>query len=696
MRTKIASVSLAVVAFSALTLLAACGGGSSSGNGGGSAPSSGNGASLVISVYPATASVPASQQAQVQFTAFLASQSGATFTWSVNGGSSNGTISSTGLYTPPSSVPSPATVTVTATDTSATNEIGTATVTLVAASGVIVSPAALAIPAGATQTFTAEANGTAIASPTWSVNGTAGGNATVGTITAGGVYTAPLTPPAGASVTITATSGAGTGTATANVVYSNASLNGSYAFSYAGQDSGGPLAVAGSFAASSTTGQITGLEDYNSLNLGVPAQAVPISGMYTVNPDGTGTASLTDNELSQTETWQFTLGPGSAGSSAQHVILVRFDSSATGSGAMDQQNLAQLGVSSFSGTYVFGLSGFDVNLAPLEFAGRFNASGGVIPAGSGEQDINDAGFTQASADISLNGSYTADLNNPGTGRGIVTLVNSSSVYPCSCGFSFYMVDSTHLKVVEIDESAALAGDFYLAPSTAPGSYSLANLNGHYAFTFGGADLSNDFAYAQGGVMVSNGSGGITGGEIDTNDGGSAQLARSLTATNYTVDANLGRIAVPLTFGGRTINFAAYQAANGSLEVISLDPTLMSSGLAFAQTSTAAPASNVAINLTGIVNSSGNEEDVVGQFTIPSSGSLIGNIAINNSGSTASGVTLNTGSTLGAPDSNGRGTGTIQTHLATFPLAYYAVDGNTTLLFETDSSRTVLGTLAKQF
>lgn len=696
MRTKIASVSLSVVAVTALTLLAACGGGSNSGNGGGSAPSSGSGASLVISVYPATASVPASQQAQVQFTAFLASQSGATFSWSVNGGSGNGTISATGLYTPPSSVPSPAAVTITATDTSATNEIGTATVTLGSASGVIVSPAALAIPAGATETFTATASGAPVTSATWSVNGTAGGSATVGTITAAGVYTAPLTPPAGASVTITATGGAGTGTATANVVYSNASLNGSYAFSYAGQDSGGPLAVAGSFAATSTTGQITGLEDYNSLNLTVPAQAVPISGMYTVNPDGTGTASLTDNDLGQTETWQFTLGPGSAGSSAQHVVLVRFDTSATGSGAMDQQNTAQLGISSFSGTYVFGLSGFDVNIAPLEFAGRFNASGGVIPPGSGEEDINDAGITQTTSDISLNGSYAADLNHPGTGRGIVTLGNSSSVYPCTCGFSFYMVDSTHLKVVEIDESAALAGDFYIAPATAPGSYLLANVNGHYAFTLGGADLRNDFAYAQGGVMISNGSGGITGGEIDINDGGTTQLARSLTATNYTVDANLGRISLPLAFGGNTINFAAYQATNGSLEMVSLDPTLLTSGLAFAQTSTAALGSNMASNLTGIVNSSGNEDDVAGELTVPSSGNLAGNIAINASGNTASGVTLNTGSTVGMPDSNGRGTATIQTHLATFPLAYYTVDGNTTLLFETDSSRVMTGLLSKQF
>jgi len=43
---------------------------------------------------------------------FTANQS---VTWAVTGGSANGTISGTGLYTPPAVVPNPATVTVTAT-----------------------------------------------------------------------------------------------------------------------------------------------------------------------------------------------------------------------------------------------------------------------------------------------------------------------------------------------------------------------------------------------------------------------------------------------------------------------------------------------------------------------------------------------------------------------------------------------------
>jgi uncharacterized protein (DUF1800 family) len=69
----------------------------------------------------------------------------------------------------------------------------------------VVSPSSAALRGGDTQPFSASEGGT-MTSPavTWSVNGVAGGNATVGTITSSGVYVAPEFPPAGGSVAITA------------------------------------------------------------------------------------------------------------------------------------------------------------------------------------------------------------------------------------------------------------------------------------------------------------------------------------------------------------------------------------------------------------------------------------------------------------------------------------------------------------
>src|ERR1700736_534663 len=70
---------------------------------------------------------------------------------------------------------------------------------------VTVSPTTVSVRAGSTKLFTAVLHG--VSGPiSWTVNGTAGGNATVGTISATGLFTAPLANP-GTALTIRATAG---------------------------------------------------------------------------------------------------------------------------------------------------------------------------------------------------------------------------------------------------------------------------------------------------------------------------------------------------------------------------------------------------------------------------------------------------------------------------------------------------------
>jgi uncharacterized protein (DUF1800 family) len=71
-----------------------------------------------------------------------------------------------------------------------------------------VSPATATVRAGSQQQFSATVTGSTNQNVTWSVNGTAGGSATTGTITAQGMYTAPATLPNPNTVSITATSAA--------------------------------------------------------------------------------------------------------------------------------------------------------------------------------------------------------------------------------------------------------------------------------------------------------------------------------------------------------------------------------------------------------------------------------------------------------------------------------------------------------
>jgi hypothetical protein len=88
---------------------------------------------------------------------------------------------------------------------------------------VSVMPSAANVRAGATQNFTASVTGTTNQNVNWSVNGVAAGNATAGTISASGLYTAPASLPNSNAITIGATSAANSSaSATSNVTLWNA------------------------------------------------------------------------------------------------------------------------------------------------------------------------------------------------------------------------------------------------------------------------------------------------------------------------------------------------------------------------------------------------------------------------------------------------------------------------------------------
>jgi hypothetical protein len=694
MRNYIGRLLRAAVVVTGPVFLAACGGGGS----GTVQPTPTPSAAGPITIYPGTVNVPVGEQAQ--FRAFLASAPTATFTWTVSSG--GGTIdSSSGLYTAPASIPSPATVTITATSSSAK---GTAVVMVVAApaGGLALNPAAVVVPAGGSFQFSATSNGNPV-TPTWQVAGITLGDSIHGTIGPSGNYAAPLTPPPGGSTTVTALSGGNSATATVVVVFANASLNGQYAFSYSGQDSKGPLFVAGSFAADPSTAAISGIEDYNS-TAQTPVAASPVSGTYSVNPDGTATATLTDTAAGGSETWDLTLVASPQGQTAPRALLVRFDTTATGSGEADAQNPTQFVLGSFYQNYAFNLSGSDGNGKPLEIAGILHADGvGIIGLNLCEDDISDAGTnTEAAADTTLHGVFAASANLASNGRGtmqliigpnseITTIADTAVTY----SFAFYIVDSTHLKVVETDAktTAQLAGDLFSAPNT-DGAFSDSILQGNYAFTLNGSNPSGTRAYAIGGILLTNGTGSVTSGELD----GSLGEDLTLTTASYTVDTSLGRILFTLTIGGTTRYFAGYPTSNGTLEMIELDTDLQASGTADLQTSTGIPQGSFAFNLTSDANTNAfAEEDVIGQMAVPA-GVLIplGNVDINDKGTLTTGTPIEDTSTIVAPDTDGRGTTILNTKPANYALAYYVVSDTSALVIENDGARVAAGMIARQF
>jgi hypothetical protein len=73
---------------------------------------------------------------------------------------------------------------------------------------VAVCPASTSVQQGSTETLAATLANTSDTGVSWEVNGVAGGNATVGTVSSTGVYTAPATVPSPATVSVTAVSAA--------------------------------------------------------------------------------------------------------------------------------------------------------------------------------------------------------------------------------------------------------------------------------------------------------------------------------------------------------------------------------------------------------------------------------------------------------------------------------------------------------
>jgi len=163
-------------------------------------------------------------------------------------------------------------------------------------------------------------------------------------------------------------------------------------------------------------------------------------------------------------------------------------------------------------------------------------------------------------------------------------------------------------------------------------------------------------------------------------------------------------------GGGNLEYAVYQTSQGSAVMIELDPTAISTGVAYEQSTTAAlAAGNFAMNLAGqglfYKNSASYQQNVEGQLTL----SFVGNLDINIFGNQPfqSDPVTATGSSFVAPNATtGRGTASPVSTApfilnatnpdATYNLVYYTIDPNTALLFDQDTNFLLTGILARQF
>ena len=176
---------------------------------------------------------------------------------------------------------------------------------------VTVAPATASVPLGEPQTFTATVSNAANTAVSWSVNGIPGGNATVGTIDAGGVYTAPANLPAPASVSVQATSAADNSKTSASLVTITSDisvsvspeampveLGASRPFSATVNSAGNPnRAVTWMLSGSGCTGAACGTVDssgtYTAPQIFISPPSVSLTAISVADPSKSATGTIT-------------------------------------------------------------------------------------------------------------------------------------------------------------------------------------------------------------------------------------------------------------------------------------------------------------------------------------------------------------------------------------------------------------------
>jgi len=303
-----------------------------------------------VGISPTTAALQVGKS--LTFSATVTGPADTSVSWQVNGvdngNTTVGTIEpgdkDTAVYTAPAQVPSPATVTVTAISNSDPTKSASAQVTISTAppnlANVSISPTSATVQAGHSFDFTAGVTGISDTSIIWEVGlqpgpSQPGGNANLGTVTTGGMYTAPPQLPSVNTVYVTAASQAQPSrTASATVTLTPPSINSvtiSLSPSSTSVDAGGNTQFkvsVGNTTNTSVTWEVSGVTNGNStvgtitpvtgssttVNYDAPAvvpaaNPVIITAIPNADPSISATASVT---ILQPPTIIVTVSPASA------------------------------------------------------------------------------------------------------------------------------------------------------------------------------------------------------------------------------------------------------------------------------------------------------------------------------------------------------------------------------------------------
>jgi len=491
--------------------------------------------------------------------------------------------------------------------------------------------------------------------------------------------------------------------------FSNASLQGQYAFAMSGVDavSGAYVARVGSFEADGHGNVTGGLEDVLNLSNAVPASQISLtSGTYRILPNGKGSITLN----------------ASSGGSLQLSVclksnaegfLVQVDGAAATSGSLSLQTPADFAAGFLNGKYVFDFSGRSFAGATpsvISLIGQFAADGNGNVTG-GVMDVNDSAFAPTGAMPVAAATYQLDSNGNGTNFGRGTIALNERTY------AFYVVDNAHIRMLEEDAQGGTQGEAVLQAGAIPTQNSA--FQGSFVFLSEGFLTKGNFGpLGRAGRFTADGSGGISKITFDQNiNGNNAHVSQtsSISSATYSMDTNnAGSGRGTFTFHNSsvgTLTFVFYLSAPGKAVVQDVSTTSAGDGLMLAQTAgpftTSSLAGNYILNWTGIqlVSPSPFQEDFIGQGaqSTATGSNFSGEVDYVELGlnSTNNGATLGTGIS-GTLTITADGTqnnaykiafGSSSPFTINF-LAYFA-DNQTVLMLCSDNTRTTGGLAVQQ-
>jgi hypothetical protein len=477
--------------------------------------------------------------------------------------------------------------------------------------------------------------------------------------------------------------------------FTNASLTGQYALEMSGTDLNGSfIARVCSFTADGAGNISAAVEDVNDAGSFNIVQFT--GGTYTIGTDGRGVLTLTGGAGAG-------LQLSIALSSTTSGFAVQTDENATTAGSFDTQTASAFSLPSITGPYAFDASGGDANLAPFTIVGQFAANGGggvtggVLDFNAGSQSAPSGPQTIPASTISTDATFGAS-----NGRGTITLDGLT--------FVFYIVDGSHLKILEEDANGVTVGDAFAQTGTIPTQ--AAGLTGTFSFLVGGAAVTGNFgSIARAGSAAFNG-GNLSSVSLDDNNAGNYTKLTNDTGS-YTIDsAGSGRGTFTFVDSSAgAFSFIFYLISPTQALIEDTSAAVIGSGNMSAQPtaiSNSALAGSYAFNWSGqTIPSSGNigfEEDFVGEFALAASNAISGTVDFTELGSTSTPIFTGVPVTGMFPiTGSGTGRNSFQAILTpgsgapstTFNFAGYVGAGNTIYLITTDSTRVTAGSAVVQ-